>query len=292
MALKDALKSGKFIITSEVGPLKGTDTSEINEVAGLLKGKVDAVNVTDQQSAVMRLGSLATCSLLVNKGLDPVFQMTVRDRNRIALQSDLLNAHVMGIRNVLALTGDFPSLGDHIDAKDVYDLDVEQLIWTIGGLNEGHDVAGNELHGKTDFTVGAAVRPACDTEAGFELQLAMMEKKISQGAAFFQTQAVYDADTFEKFMKRAKQFKVPVLVGIIPLRSAGAAKYMNKNVAGVFVPDHIIDEITKAEDKMAKGLEIAARLIKELKGLCQGVHIMAIGMEKKVPEILQLAGLA
>jgi methylenetetrahydrofolate reductase (NADPH) len=292
MALQDALKSGKFVVTTEVGPLKGTDTSEVMEVAEVLKGKVDGVNVTDQQSAVMRLGSLATCALLVQKGLEPVFQMTCRDRNRIALQSDLLSAHVLGIKNVLVISGDFPSLGDHIDAKEVYDLDSEQLIWTIDKMNGGHDLEGNELQGKTDFFVGAVVKPVSDTEASTELQLAMMEKKISVGARFFQTQAVYEVDAFERFMKKAAQFKVPVLVGVIPLKSVGMARYMNKNVSGVFVPDDLIDEMGKAEDKTAKGLEITARLIKDLKDLCQGVHIMAIGWEKKVPEILQMAKLA
>jgi methylenetetrahydrofolate reductase (NADPH) len=198
MALQEALKSGKFVVTTEVGPLKGTDTSEVMEVAEILKGKVDGVNVTDQQSAVMRLGSLATCALLVQKGLDPVFQMTCRDRNRIALQSDLLSAHVLGIKNVLVISGDFPSLGDHIDAKEVYDLDSEQLIWTVNQMNDGHDLAGNELQGKTDFFVGAVVKPVSDTEASAELQLAMMEKKISVGARFFQTQAVYEVDAFEQ----------------------------------------------------------------------------------------------
>jgi methylenetetrahydrofolate reductase (NADPH) len=291
MALREALESGKFAVTTEVGPLKGTDTSEIMEVAEILKGRVDGVNVTDQQSAVMRLGSLATCSLLVQKGLDPVFQVTCRDRNRIALQSDLLSASVLGIKNVLAISGDFPSLGDHIDAKDVYDLDSEQLIWTITQMNEGRDLSGNELKGNTDLLVGAVVKPVSDTEESSELQLAMMEKKISVGARFFQTQAVYDVHAFEKFMMRASQFKVPVLVGIIPLKSAGMARYMNKNVSGVFVPEHMISDMAKAEDKTATGLGIAGRLIKDLKDLCQGVHIMAIGWEKKVPEILRMANL-
>jgi len=292
MALREALESGKFAVTTEVGPLKGTDTTEIMEVAEILHGKIDGVNVTDQQSAVMRLGSLATCSLLVQKGLDPVFQMTCRDRNRIALQSDLLSAHVLGIKNVLVISGDFPTLGDHIDAKDVYDLDSEQLLWTINQMNNGHDLIGNELKGKTAFFAGAVVKPVSDTDASFELQLAMMEKKISVGARFFQTQAVYEVSAFERFMKRAAKFKVPVLVGVIPLKSVGMARYMNKNVSGVFVPEPLIDEMGKAEDKTAKGLEIAARLINDLKGLCQGVHIMAIGWEKKVPEILRLANLA
>lgn len=292
MGLKETLESGKFAVTAEVGPLKGTDTSEVFEVAGLLKGKIDAANVTDQQSAVMRLGSLAVSSLLVKEGLEPIFQMTCRDRNRIALQSDLLNAHLFGIKNVLALTGDFPTFGDHPDAKDVYDLDSVQLARTIRRMNEGYDLTDNELQGKTDFFIGAVVTPIMETEAAFELQLIKMEKKIEAGVRFFQTQAVYDVDAFEKFMKRAERLGAPVLAGVIPLKSVGMAKYMNNNVAGVFVPENLIEEMRNAENKAAKGLEMAAQLITDLKGLCQGVHVMAIGWEKKVPELLKLASLS
>ena len=291
MALKDALEKGKFAITAEAGPLKGTDTKEVLEVADLLKGKVDGVNVTDQQSAVMRLGSLVTSSLLIEKGLDPIFQVTCRDRNRIALQSDLLSAAVIGVKNVLALTGDYPSFGDHAAAKSVFDLDSVQLVHTIKTLNEGQDLSGNKLEGKTDFFPGAVVTPAADTEAALELQLIKMEKKIAAGAKFFQTQAVYDAKEFSKFMERVKGFKVPVLAGVIPLKSVGMAKYMNKNVAGIKVPDQLIEEMSSANDKQAKGVELAARLIDELKGVCQGVHVMAIGWEKIVPEILSQAKL-
>ena len=292
MALKEALKSGKFTVTSEIGPLKGTDTSELLETARLLKGKIDAANVTDQQSAVMRLGSLAASSLLVKEGVDPIFQMTCRDRNRIAMQSDLLSAQMFGIKNILAVTGDFPTFGDHPDAKDVYDIDPVHLIRTIRRMNEGYDLVGNELQGKTDLFPGAVVTPMRDTEEGLELQIIKMEKKVEAGAGFFQTQAVYDVDAFAQFMKRVEGFGVPVLAGIIPLKSVGMAKYMNKNVAGVFVPEHLIDEMSKAEDKTAAGLKMAARLIDDLKHLCQGVHIMAIGWEKKVPEILDLAHLS
>ena len=291
MSLQSVLASGKFAITAEVGPLKGTDITEINEVAELLRGKVDAANVTDQQSAVMRLGSLAVSHLLKQKGLDPVFQMTCRDRNRIALQSDLLGAHVLGIENVLAITGDLPSLGDHPQAMSVYDLDSVQLLWVISRLNEGYDMVGNELKGKTNLFPGAVVNPGADTEASLELQLIKLEKKITAGAKFIQTQAVYDIDSFTKFMKRAEGFKVPILAGVIPLKSAGMARFMNKNVAGVFVPEVLIDKMAKAEDRTAAGIEIAAGLIKELKHICQGIHIMAIGWEKKVPAILDAAGL-
>ncbi len=291
MSLQASLEAGKFVVTAEVGPLKGTDTTEIKEVAELLRGRVDAANVTDQQSSVMRLGSLATCYLLKEAGLEPVFQMTCRDRNRIALQSDLLSASVLGVENVLAITGDLPSLGDHPQAKPVYDIDSVQLLEVIKGLNEGHDMVGNELQGKPGFFPGAVVNPGADTEAAFELQLIKMEKKIEAGARFFQTQAVYDVKIFARFMKRVEGFKVPILVGIIPLKSAGMAKYMNKNVAGVSVPEELIDQMAKTENKSRTGIEIAARLIKELKGMCQGVHIMPIGWEKKVPAILDAAGL-
>jgi methylenetetrahydrofolate reductase (NADPH) len=289
--LQEALHSGKFVVTAEAGPLKGTSITELEEIAHVLRGKVDAVNVTDQQSSVMRLGSMAVSHLLLDWGVEPVFQMTCRDRNRIALQSDLLSAHVLGITNCLALTGDLPSLGDHRQAKPVYDLDSVQLLWAIKGLNEGHDLAGNELKGNTNFFVGAVVNPGADTEAAYEMQIMKMQKKIEAGAKFFQTQAIFDPAAFEKFMKRVEQFKVPVLAGIIPLKSAGMARFMNKNVAGVFVPEPFITKMNEAENKVKTSIEIAANLIKELKGICQGVHIMAIGWEKRVPDILNAAGL-
>ena len=291
MSLQSALGSGKFVINAEVGPLKGTDTAEITEIAELLRGRVDAANATDQQSSVMRLGSLATCHLLKGGGLDPVLQMTCRDRNRLALQSDLLSASVLGIENVLAITGDLPALGDHPQALPVYDLDSVQLLWIISRLNEGYDMVGNELQGKPKFFPGAVVNPGADTEAAFELQLVKMEKKIAAGAKFFQTQAVYDIDSFARFMKRVEGFNIPILAGIIPLKSAGMARFMNKNVAGVSVPEELIDKMADAEDRTVTGIAIAADLIKGLKDICQGVHIMAIGWEKKVPAILDATGL-
>ena len=291
MSLQSLLEAGKFVVTAEVGPLKGTDTTEIKEVAELLRGRVDAVNVTDQQSSVMRLGSLATCHLLKEKGIDPIFQMTCRDRNRLALQSDLLSAYVLGIENVLAITGDLPSLGDHPQAKPVYDLDSVQLLWVIKRLNEGYDMAGNELKGKPNFFPGAVVNPGADTEAAFELQLIKMEKKMTVGARFFQTQAIYDVDTFAKFMKRVEEFKVPILAGIIPLKSAGMALFMNKNVDVVFDPVELIKKMAEAEDKTKTGIAIAANILKELRDICHGVHIMAIGWEKKVPAVLDAAEL-
>ena len=293
MSLQSKLESGKFAISCEFGPLKGTDTHEIKENIEILKGKVDAANVTDQQSSVMRLCTLVTSALCVQGGLDPIFQMTCRDRNRIGLQSDLLGAWVMGIKNVLALTGDLPSLGDHPQAKGVFDLDSVTLLQTIARLNEGFDMVGNELHGKPAFYAGAVVKVESNTEASAELQIAKMEKKAAAGAKFFQTQAVYDAASFGKFMKRVEKFKVPVMAGIIPLKNAGMAKFMNANVAGVHVPDELIQKMSAAakEDREKTGIQIAADLIRQMKPMCQGVHIMAIGWEKKVPEIMAAAGL-
>ena len=291
MSLKTELENKKFVITCEVGPPKGTDVAEVKEAAEFLRGKVTAANITDQQSSVMRLGSLVTASLVKQAGLEPIFQMTCRDRNRIALQSDLLSAWVVGVEAVLSITGDLPALGDHPEAKPVYELDSVSLLQVIGMLNTGTDMNGNQLKGKTAFFPGAVVNPGADTETALELQIMKMEKKIKAGAKFFQTQAIYEPSKFEKFMKRVAGFGVPVLAGVIPLKNAGMARYMNKNVAGVFVPDDIINKMAKAEDKTKTGIAIAAELLKELKGMCQGVHIMAIGWEKKVSEIIAAAGL-
>jgi len=288
MSLKDALKSGKFVVTAEIGPAKGTDVTEFIKNGDLLKSRVTAINVTDQQSAVMRLGSLAGSYLLKEKGIEPVFQMTCRDRNRIALQSDLLNAYVFGIENVLSLTGDYVTLGDHPDAKPVFDLDSVSLLQAARELEQGKDLAGKELAGSPKFLLGASVTPGADP---VEPQLIKMEKKVKAGAQFFQTQAVYEPKKFEAFMKEANKFGVSVLVGIVLLRSAAMARFMNKNVAGIHVPDELIDEMDKAEDKAKKSIEIAARIINETKDMCQGAHIMAIGLESRVPAVLDAAGL-
>jgi methylenetetrahydrofolate reductase (NADPH) len=293
MSLQSKLESGQFAVSCEFGPLKGTDIHEIKENIEVLRGKVDAANVTDQQSSVMRLCSLITSALCVQGGLEPIFQMTCRDRNRIALQSDLLGAWVMGIKNVLALTGDLPALGDHPQAKGVFDLDSVTLLMAIKRLNDGFDLAGNELIGKPSFFPGAVVQVESNTEAAAELQIAKMRKKVAAGAKFIQTQAVYDPKSFEKFMKRVEKFNVPVMAGIIPLKSAGNARFMNANVAGIRVPDEIIQKMDAAakEDRARTGIQIAADIIKQVKPMCQGVHIMAVNWEKRVPEIMAAAGL-
>ena len=288
MSIIELVKQGKFVISAEVGPPKGVDIQEMLETVELMRGRVDAINVTDQQSSAMRLGSLATCRLLKEKELEPVFQVTCRDRNRIALQSDLLSAYVLGIENVLCLTGDHVSLGDHPQAKPVFDLDSVSLLLAAKELEQGRDLAGKELIGVPHFCLGAVVSPGADP---VEPQIIKMEKKVNAGAQFFQTQAVYEPEKFKEFMQAIAYLNVPVLVGIVLLKSAGMARFMNKNVAGVHVPDNLIEDMDGAEDRAKKSIEIAARLIKEMKPLCQGVHIMAIGWEKKVPEVLDAAGL-
>ncbi len=288
MTFCEKIKQGKFVVTSEIGPPKGTDLKETLDDAELIRSRVDAINVTDLQSSVMRIGSLAVSSLLKNRGIEPIFQVTCRDRNRLALQSDLLSASALGIENVLLLTGDYPTLGDHPEAKPVFDLGSVQLIQVARMLEEGKDMKGNPLKGSPKFCIGAVVNPGADP---LEPEIIKMEKKITSGAQFFQTQAVYDIELFKRFLASIKHIKVPVLAGIVLLKSAGMAKFMNKNVAGVFVPDNLISEMETTKDKSAKSIEIASRLIKELKPLCQGIHIMPIGWDKKVPQVLDAAGL-
>ena len=288
MKLTELFESGKFVVTAEIGPPKGVDIEGMMEDAELLRGRIDGFNVTDQQSSVMRLGSLAVCHLLKERGLEPVFQITCRDRNRIALQSDLLNAHVLSIENVLCLTGDYVSLGDHPGAKPVFDLDSVSLLRAASDLEQGHDLAEQELKGSPSFCLGAVVTPGANPMGP---QIMKMEKKVKAGAQFFQTQAVYDPEKFEEFMKQVEYLNVPVMLGIVLLKSAGMARFMNSNVAGVHVPEPLIEEMDEAPRKAPKSIEIAARLINEMKDMCQGVHIMAIGWEKRIPGVLDAAGL-
>ncbi|MBM3705396.1 MAG: 5,10-methylenetetrahydrofolate reductase, partial [Actinobacteria bacterium] len=285
--LKEALAAGDFALTCEIGPVKGTDTAEIYEIGEMLKGLVNGINVTDLQSSVMRLGSLTTCHLLTDMGHDPVFQMTCRDRNRLALQSDALSAYVLGIRNVLSLTGDHVTVGDHPQAKPVYDLDSVSLLYTLSRLEEGYDLAGNELKGKPAFFKGAVVNPGADSDASLDLQLIKMQKKIDAGAEFFQTQAVFDEEVVEKFMEKIDKLniKTPVMAGVILLKSEKMANYMNKNVPGILVPKRIIDKMANTTDKVSMCLEILTDLIIKIRPICAGVHIQALGWEKHVPAL-------
>lgn len=292
MSFRDALNSGKFAVTAEVGPPKGTDIKEMLHHMDILKDKLDAVNVTDNQSAVMRINSLSVCKIALEKGLEPILQMTCRDRNRIGLQSDLLGASILGIKNVLCMTGDHVTAGDHKGAKPVYDIESVQLLRVVDGLNNGRDMEGNELLGSTDFFQGAVVTPEANP---IEPQLMKFRKKARAGARFFQTQAIYDIEKFKGFMTHAREFQVKVLAGFVVLKSVGMARFLNNNVPGIRVPEELIEELKAAgkEKALDTGMDICARHIRQLKeeGVCDGVHIMAIGMEDRVPEIMERAGL-
>ena len=288
---EEKLHSNEFVVTTEVGPPKGADVSELVHHIDILKDRVDAINVTDGQSSVMRYPSVGGCLLVKEHGGEPILQMTCRDRNRLALQADVLMAYSRGISNVLCLTGDSVDVGDHKDAKPVFDLDSVQLIRMIRTMESGTDFAGNELKGAPQFCIGASVHPEADA---MEPQLVKFDKKVAAGAQFFQTQGIFDQASLRRFMQYASQFDVKILAGIIVLASARMARFMNENVPGIMVPQTTIDELATAEKGkgLQKGIEIAARLIRTAKEdkLCHGVHVMAVGNESIVPDILEAAG--
>ena len=292
MRITELFDNGEFVVTAEVGPPKGIDCSHVVSEAKEYLSGITAVNVTDNQSSVMRMGSLPVCVAMKNAGLTPILQLTCRDRNRIALQSELLGAAMLGIDNILCLTGDHTKMGDHPGAKPVFDLDSVSLLHTVCQLEKGVDLAGNPLVGEAPkFAKGAVVSPCSDS---IDAQLAKMERKVMAGAEYFQTQAVFDSEKFISFMEKAKQFGKPVQLGVIIPKSAGMAKFMNKNVAGVHVPQWMIDELAADKEKAKAGItgvELAAKVIRECRPYCQGLHIMALGWEAKVPEVLKLAGL-
>ena len=292
MRITELFDNGEFVVTAEVGPPKGIDASHVVAEAKEFLSGITAVNVTDNQSSVMRMGSLPACVMLKNAGLTPILQLTCRDRNRIALQSELLGAAALGIDNILCLTGDHTKMGDHPGAKPVFDLDSVSLLHTVRQLENGVDLAGNPLVGEAPkFAKGAVVSPCSDS---VDAQLAKMERKCLAGAEYFQTQAVFDSEKFISFMEKAKQFGKPVQLGVIIPKSAGMAKFMNNNVAGVHVPQWMIDELAADKEKAKAGItgvELAAKVIKECRPYCQGLHIMALGWEDKVPQLLEMAGI-
>ena len=292
MRISELFDNGQFVVTAEVGPPKGIHLEHLVEEATMYLKDLDAVNITDNQSSVMRTSTLATCVALKNAGLNPIYQATCRDRNRIALQSDLLGAAAMGIDNILCLTGDHTKMGDHPGAKPVFDLDSVSLLYTASQLEKGVDLAGNPLVGEPPkFAKGAVVSPISDS---VDAQLAKMERKVMAGADYFQTQAVFEPEKFIAFMEKAKQFGKPVQLGVIIPKNAGMCKFMNRNVAGVHVPQDMIDALA-ADKERAKagitGVEIAAKIIKECRPYCQGVHIMALGWEDKVPALMEMVGI-
>ncbi len=288
--LQKALESGEFAVTAELAPPKGTDFSHALQNAELFGDRVHAINVTDFQSSSLKATSLAMCKALIDLGLEPVFQITGRDRNRIAIQGEMLSAGFFGVKNLLALTGDHTTVGDNPGAKPVYDLDSIGILQAAAMLASGIDMGANKLEGSPSFFLGASVTPEYDP---IELQLIKMKKKIIAGAKFFQTQAVYDIRTIEKFKEVTKHLNTKILIGIIPLKSAGMARFMNKKIPGINVPDELIDRLKLCKDPVQEGIKIAGEFIVELKNrnLCDGVHIMAIGAEENVPLILDAAEL-
>ena len=283
-SLADKLRSGQFIITSELSPPKGTDTSALEVTAALLSGHIDAFNLTDSAASKMSLSPLAAASILLKHGVEPILQMTTRDRNRIALQGDMLGAWVLGVKNLVCMGGDPPHLGDHPDAKPVFDLSTEELILAAHKLNNGTDLMDNPLNKSCDFHIGAVVNPGAD-DLGKEI--ARLESKVEAGARFFQTQAIYDADGFATFMAGISHLDIVILAGVLPIKSVAMATYMNDKIPGICIPDALIERVAGATDIVAESTTIAAEIIRAISPMCQGIHLMALGGEKHIPAILE-----
>lgn len=282
------LKNGTFVFTSELGPPKGVLLDDLKTKIETLRNLVTAANISDLQGSNLSLNALSVSHILSELGLEPVMQVTCRDRNRLALQSDLLSAYVLGIRNVLVLTGDYVTIGDDPKAKPVFDLDSVQLLWVIKKLEDGYDMAGNELKEKPDFFVGAAVNPEANSKVSFELQLIKMKKKVECGAEFFQTMPVFDTDKFKIFIDRVKalDINIPIIAGIQLIKSEKMANYLNKYIPGISVPGQIIEKMAKAENKVDTSINIAAEIANEIKPLCSGIHIGAQGWEQHIPALI------
>jgi len=284
--LAAALNSGNFVVTTELNPPKGTNLTALFEKADLLKGRVTACNLTDSHTARMTMSPVAVAHLLLDRGVEPILQVTGRDRNRLALQADLLGAAALGITNIVCMSGDDPQSGDHPQAKPVFDLDAITLLRALSSLQAGYDLGGNQLNGTPGFYAGAVVNPGA---ADLTKELQRMEDKVQAGAQFFQTQAVYDPRTFETFMNAAQKYHIPVLAGVLLLKSGTMAQYLNDNVPGISVPAALIQELEEVQDRTAKSVEIGSRIIKQLKPMCHGVHLMTLGWEARIPQLLQAA---
>ena len=285
--LGTALDGGGFVVTSELTPPKGTSLDPLLERARALRRHVDAFNVTDSHAARMAMAPMAVSHLLLDHGLEPIMQITGRDRNRIAIQADLLGAWGLGVRNIAFMGGDPPKNGDHPDAKGVFDVVSAAIIRAAAGMRNGTDMAGNALDGSPEFCIGAVVNPGAKD---LDKEIDRMAEKREAGATFFQTQAVYDPGAFERFVKRVDSLEVPLLAGILPVKSPKMAAYMNENVPGIDVPEALIRKLADASDRAATSSELSASIIEAIRPMCRGVHVMAIGWEDKVPGILEAAG--
>ena len=284
--LSESLNSGKKVITAELCPPKGNDFSDFIKYAEAVRDQVTAFNVTDNQRSIMRVSPLVASKILLEHGHEPIYQMTCRDRNRLAIQSDLLGASAFGIENVLALTGDHVISGDYRPAKPVFDLDAVQLLYTITTLTHGIDLAGKKLHGIPKFFTGAAVNPAA---SNVEIHIWRMREKVIHGARFFQTQVIFDKEILKNFMVSVKNLNTKIIAGVILVKSAKMAKYLNENVPGLSIPDWVTKELesTSVEQQAEAGVRICTQLINEFLPIADGVHVMAIHEEFRLPEIFR-----
>ena len=286
--LREALEAGRFVVTGEVAPPLGTDTTAMERTAAALSGPCIALNVTDNQGATLHLASIAASAMLRERGFEPIFQQTCRDRNRLALQSDLLAASAMGLENLLVVTGDDPRSGDHPQAKGVFDLDSTQLLEIAAGMNDGHDMLGRDLHGATDFYLGAALFPEAEP---WDIQLMKAEKKVASGARFFQTQAIFDAVKLERATEAMHALGAKVIAGILLLRSPRVVAFINDKLAGLEVPEPIARRIRQASDPAAEAVALATEQAAAYREICDGVHIMPLGMDASVADIIRMAGI-
>lgn len=288
--LREALDSGEFILTAECLPPRGTDISAFCDHAGRVLGKVHAVNVNDNPAATLHASPLALSKVLLDMGHDPICQITGRDRNRLAIQSDLLGLQILGIRNVLCLTGDDITVGDQKEGKAVFDLESTEIVEVVAGLNAGRDLSGRPIEGATSLLPGAAISPE---DAPLEPALIQFKRKIEAGARFFQTQAIFNPDRFERFMEQARKFNVKIIAGVLLLRSLKMAHYVTQHLPGIRVPERFLQKLTRAgkEGELQAGIEIAVGLIEAIRRKCDGIHLMAIGAEEQIPVVLEGAGL-
>lgn len=295
--LEGLLERGEFVVTGELGPPRGTDVEVVKAKAAMLKGNVDAVNITDNQTAIVRMSSIATSKILIDQGLEPTMQMVARDRNRLAMMSDLFGAVALGIKNMLCLSGDHQSFGNHPEAKNVFDIDSIQMIHMVKTMRDEHKViSGDEIEGNFEMFIGAACNPFADP---FHYRVHRLAKKVEAGVDFIQTQCIYDMKRFREFMKQVVDMglheKCKILAGVTPLKSVGMARYMDTNVSGIIIPEEIIDRLRAAGkgNVAAEGIKIVCEQIQELRAMqgIAGIHLMAIEWEHKVPEIVKLAGL-
>ena len=290
MGWRERLKSGSFLTIVEALPPKGVDVKRFEEQLIPVKGRVEAISVPSLQGGIMRMSSWAACRYLLDKGYETICEISCAHQNRVAIQAELLGAHLLGLENVMAAVGDDPKLGDHPETKAVFDIDLLELLEAIKKLHRGYDMSGGDLEGAPRFCVGARLDASAQGHV-LDLEMKEMEQKIRLGVEFFITTSVYDLAQFEAFMQKARSFGVPIIAGLMVLKSAGMARYINKHIEGVMIPEGIIEQLMKAPDKIAASIDIAAELITGERALCQGVNIVSMGWEDKVPRLLDAAGL-